>query len=76
MERSILDRQQALRTRVSDALAADPQTGDAAIEVSTHNGVITLLGEVNDQATVQAAGAIAASQPGTISVINSLKVTH
>jgi osmotically-inducible protein OsmY len=65
-----------LSTRISDALAADPATEDAVIEVINENGVVTLVGEVDSRETVEIASAIAASQPGTISVVNSLKIAH
>lgn len=68
--------EQDLSTRISDALAAHPETEDAVIEVINDNGVITLAGEVDSQETVRAAGEIARSQPDTISVVNSLKIAH
>jgi osmotically-inducible protein OsmY len=60
--------------QVGEALAADPRTGDAVIEVINVNGVITLAGTVQDTSVKQAAEEIARSQPGVISVINALRL--
>lgn len=76
MNETILSKDEALRTKVSNALAEHPDTRETAVEVINENGVITLVGEVKSAQARQAAAAIAAEQPGVISVTNSLKVTR
>jgi uncharacterized protein YrrD len=71
---SILVSDQALADQIEAVLFADPRTGTNAIEVINDRGVITLGGEVDSQAQREAAGEIAAAQPGVISVVNTLRV--
>jgi uncharacterized protein YrrD len=60
--------------QVNTALAMDPRTGNAGIDVINERGVIRLLGEVNNVETSRAAEAIAGTQPGVTSVQNELVV--
>ena len=60
--------------RVARALDEDPRTADAAIEVIFERGIITLTGTVDSPQTRAAAKAIAAAEPGVVSVVNSLKL--
>ncbi|HXF63218.1 MAG TPA: BON domain-containing protein [Caldilineaceae bacterium] len=69
-----LDTNSALAARVTAALASDPRTHLAVIEVISDRGVITLNGRVKDAETRQAAEEIASEQPGVVAVINGLEV--
>jgi hypothetical protein len=62
--------------QVHMALATDPRTKDAVIDVICDRGVIKLLGEVNDGTTRRAAEAIATAQPGIVSVHNELVIVR
>jgi osmotically-inducible protein OsmY len=68
------EKEMDLNDRLLKALAASPQTKDAAIEVVNENGLITLVGEVDSRETRQAVEQTVANEPGVISVINNLKV--
>lgn len=68
------EREMALNDRLLKALAASPQTSEAAIEVINENGFITLTGEVDTPETRQAVREIVANEPGVISVVNNLKI--
>jgi uncharacterized protein YrrD len=70
------DSDQSLTTRVANALAEHPLTAATAIEVIDERGIVTLQGEVDDPETREAAAAVAESEPGVITVINSLKVNR
>ncbi|MCL4868115.1 MAG: BON domain-containing protein [Anaerolineae bacterium] len=70
----VLSHDLALRAIVANALSEDPQTEAAVIEVINEQGVITLVGTVDDISIREAAERITATQPGVIFVINSLKV--
>jgi osmotically-inducible protein OsmY len=59
---------------VVSALATDPRTRDAIMEVADERGTVTLIGVVRNLGTREAAEAVARAQPGVRSVINSLKV--
>ena len=48
---------------VADALAADPRTAPYVIQVDARHGVVSLTGDVPDEATQQAAIALAAQSP-------------
>jgi hypothetical protein len=74
MDKTILSKDEDLRMKISNALADDPDTGEAVIEVINENGIITLVGVVDNVRVRQTAAMIAAQQPGVLSVINSLKV--
>jgi hypothetical protein len=65
-----------LDKHIALVLYEDPRTSDAVIEVINDRGVITLQGRVEDLDVQRAAEAIAAEQPGVISVINELQVKH
>lgn len=60
--------------RVFAALASDPRTKEAAIEVANDRGIITLAGKVKSNEARQAAEEIARQQAGVVTVINELKV--
>jgi osmotically-inducible protein OsmY len=64
-----------LNDRLLRALAASPQTRDAAIEVINENGLITLVGEVDSSEIRQAIRQVVANEPGVISVVNNLRIT-
>ena len=66
---------ESVAVRIETALVSAPQTQDARIEVIHDRGIVTLLGEVESEATRVAAGAIAAEQRGVTRVNNELKVT-
>ena len=74
MDKTILSKDEDLRMKISNALAEHSDTGEAAIEVINENGIITLMGTVDNVQIRQTAAMIAAQQPGVLSVINSLKV--
>jgi len=62
----------SLETRVCTALAADPRTKQAVIEVIADRGVVTLQGQVEKAETRAAAAEIARQQPGVTVVHNEL----
>ena len=63
-------------TQVSMAFFEHPLIKDTVIEVIDERGVITLQGEVPDLEAREAAEAVAAEQPGVISVVNNLRVNR
>ncbi len=63
-----------LATRVMEALLRDPRTEEAAIDVSSAGGSVTLSGRVSSEGIRQAAEDIARRQKGVITVINDLDV--
>jgi osmotically-inducible protein OsmY len=65
-----------LQTRISDAMAASPDTGRAlqAVQVRVHNGTVLLVGQVLDDKVRNAAGNIALRTPGVRAVSNRLRV--
>ena len=63
-----------LADQVRDALALAPVTASSIIEVVFEQGVVTLLGEVDNAAIHTTAEQIAHSQPGVLSVVNALEV--
>ena len=65
-----------LTTQVARALAEDPRTSDAVIEVIDERGVITLDGEVDGVEAREAAKEIAAAQPGVTAVVNLLRIRN
>jgi osmotically-inducible protein OsmY len=65
---------QDVRTNVIEALAADPRTAEAAIEVIAEQGVVTLRGQVEGQEVREAAEEVVASRAGVVEVINDLSV--
>jgi osmotically-inducible protein OsmY len=64
----------AIAAQVTAALATDPRTELAVIEVINTQGIVTLKGQVDSPEVREAAEEIAAQQPGAISVINALEV--
>jgi osmotically-inducible protein OsmY len=69
-----LDTDVAIESRVMHALLSDPRTDISVIEVRNSDGVVTLKGQVDSAEIKEAAEEIAASQPGVLSVTNSLEV--
>ena len=61
-------------TQIYEHLQRDPRTKSAVIEVSFHQGVVDLSGNVKSVKIAQAAEEIARELPGVISVTNELKV--
>jgi len=62
----------SLETRVCTALAADPRTKQAVIEVIADRGVVTLQGQVENTEVREAAAEIARQQPGVTVVHKEL----
>jgi len=73
-EGKVLSHDLALRAIVADALSQNPLTEKAVIEVANEQGIVALIGTVENVNVRQAAETIAMHQPGVISVVNSLKV--
>ncbi len=71
---NVLDTDTAIVAEVTAALAQDPRTKDAVIEVISDRGVVTLKGEVENATIRRAAEVIASQQPGVVAVINELEV--
>ncbi len=69
-----LDTDTAIMARVVAALADDPRTANAVIEVASDRGVVTLSGTVDSPEVRGAAQEIAARQPGVVAVVNALEV--
>jgi osmotically-inducible protein OsmY len=69
-----LDTDTVVMARVIAALADDPRTSMAVIDVASEHGVITLKGRVDTVEIREAAEEIAADQDGAISVVNGLQV--
>jgi osmotically-inducible protein OsmY len=63
-----------LQIQVSEALANDPRTAEAVIEVIVEQGLVTLQGTVKNEEIRRAAREIADAQPGVIEVIDDLAV--
>lgn len=59
---------------VAAALANEPLTAAVVIEVVYEHGVVTLTGEVANEAIHAAAERVAHAQPGVLSVVNALEV--
>jgi uncharacterized protein YrrD len=59
---------------VTAALADDPMTDMAVIDVISEQGLVTLKGQVDSVEIRQAAEEIAKKQPGVVSVVNALEV--
>jgi osmotically-inducible protein OsmY len=64
----------ALTLKVEEALMNDNRTSDAAIEVGSYQGIVTLTGWVESLEAAQAAEEIANRQDGVVKVINSLVI--
>jgi len=62
----------SIETRIGTALATDPQTKQALIEVIVDRGVVTLQGQVEKAEAREAAAEIARQQPGVTVVHNEL----
>ncbi|MCX9155818.1 BON domain-containing protein [Niveibacterium sp. 24ML] len=64
-----------LRDQVSAALKADPGLAESRIAVDAAAGVVTLRGELRDEASVSRAMALVASLDGVKRVENGLEVS-
>lgn len=64
-----------LRDQVSAALRADPGLAESRIAVDAAAGVVTLRGELRDEASVSRAMALVASLDGVKRVENGLEVS-
>jgi osmotically-inducible protein OsmY len=64
----------AMESKVATALAKDPRTALAVIEVIEDRNQVTLRGQVDSVEIQQAAIEIAESQPGVLNVINALVI--
>lgn len=64
----------AITHRVERALASDPQTSDAHINVATSDGVVQLAGFVNSHEQRDTAGSLASSVQGVRKVDNDLRI--
>ncbi len=58
--------------QVADALAADPRTAPYVLRIDSRHGVVSLQGDVPDEANSQAALAIASAVPSVALVRNQL----
>lgn len=67
-------RDRALVERVRAALLADPALSEARIDVYAASGVVSLSGEVRDDASVSRALSLVGSVEGVIRVENGLEV--
>ena len=65
-----------ITARVSAALVSEPDLSGQTINVSTHDGVVTLAGPVDSVPTAQQAGVIAAEIEGVAEVDNQLVATR
>jgi hypothetical protein len=69
-----LDTDASIVSRVSGALVASHRTEVAVVGVMEERGIVTLVGQVGDPNTREAAEEVARRQPGVVDVINSLEV--
>jgi len=60
--------------RILDALDEDSRTRDEVIEVTSQQGVVTLVGEVKSEQVRRAAEEVARKQPGVVTLVNEIKV--
>lgn len=76
MNQITMEEKEDLNIRLLKALAAHPVTNTAIIELINENGVITIIGEVDNLEVRQAVREVVENQPGVLSVVNNLKVKH
>lgn len=69
-----LDENLAIAQAITDALAADPRTAAAVIEVVYEHGIVTLLGNVESEFVHTVAEEIAHNHARVLSVVNALEV--
>lgn len=69
-----LDSNLAVAEAVVEALAADSRTTGTLFDVAFEGGVLTLRGDVMDEAVHQAAEEVAHAHPEVLSVVNALEV--
>lgn len=72
--RNALQAHTTLAARVAAALAEDPRTALAPIDVSSSGATVTLIGQVASGEVREAAEQIAHSVPGVALVLNALEV--
>jgi uncharacterized protein YrrD len=70
----LLDTNLVIADEVLDELAVDPRTASSVVEVVHDQGVITLMGEVDNELAHIAAEEIAHRHQGITSVVNALEV--
>jgi hypothetical protein len=70
----ILDENLVIAEEVLDALAEDPRTASSVIEAIFEQGVITLMGEVENERIHRAAEEVAHRHDRVVSVVNALEV--
>src|SRR5438270_1657643 len=63
-----------LSRAVSDAIARDPATSAARVQVSVHQGIVDITGTAPDRATVQRIETVASQVPGAQGVHNMVAV--
>jgi hypothetical protein len=66
----------AISTGIKSRMFSDPALKSSSVEVSSNGGVVTLTGQVPDQATRQAADNIASAENGVKQVIDQLTVAQ
>jgi osmotically-inducible protein OsmY len=71
---NVLHTDTAVAARVEAALADDPRTSLAVIDVTSQHGVVTLRGSVDSPEISEAAEEIAEAQSGVVEVVNALEV--
>jgi osmotically-inducible protein OsmY len=69
-----MDKTDTIRNEVETALMNDDRTQNAAVDVISSQGFVTLVGEVESTEVAQAAEEIANGLEGVIKVINNLTV--
>jgi uncharacterized protein YrrD len=69
-----LDTDTAITARTRAALADDPRTELADVNVASDRGIVTLTGRVDDKAVRKTAEEIAEAQRGVVEVINDLEI--
>ncbi len=69
-----LDTDTAITARIRAALADDPRTELANVNVGSDRGIVTLTGQVDDEKVREAAEEIAEAQTGVVEVVNDLEI--
>ena len=65
----------SITSAVKTSLAADPALGTLSIDVTTHDGVVSLEGPAPDEQARERATTLAAASAGVVRVDNKLVVT-
>jgi len=63
-----------IKSRINDAVKADPQLSDRTVDVNVNNGMVTVTGEVNTAAEKERVGQIVKGTAGVRDVANELHV--